>query len=120
MASEEAAAEYIAAVLPRLVEVGALGALIWCFADYHRSLWERPPFQDARHERFFGLIRPDGSLKPHALILRDFAATHPVVQPAPAHARMTIDPDTFYRDPMAHLPGLYRQFREHQRIPPKS
>jgi len=120
MASEEAAAEYIAAVLPRLVEVGALGALIWCFADYHRSLWERPPFQDARHERFFGLIRPDGSLKPHALILRDFAATHPVVQPAPAHARMTIDPDTFYRDPMAHLPGLYRQFREHQRIPSKS
>lgn len=112
MASEEEAAEYVAAVLPRLVEIGAIGALIWCFADYHPSLWDRPPCRDQHHERFFGLVRPDGTLKPHALALRDFAATEPLVQPIPARARLAIDADAFYRDPMAQLPGLYRRFRD--------
>ena len=32
-----------AAVLPKLVEVGATGALLWCFADYAEHLWDRPP-----------------------------------------------------------------------------
>jgi endo-1,4-beta-mannosidase len=111
MASEDDAAAYVRAVLPRVVEVGALGALIWCFADYDRSLWRRPPCRDAPHERFFGLVRPDGSLKPHALALRDFAATQPVVRPVPARARLAVDPDEFYRDPMSHLRRLYAEFR---------
>ncbi len=111
MASEEDAAAHIAAVLPRLVDVGALGGLIWCFADYDPSLWDRPPCRDAPHERFFGLVRPDGSLKPHALALRDFAATHPVVRTVPVGARLAVDPDQFYRDPMSHLRRLYAEFR---------
>ena len=37
MASEEDLAAYLEQVLPRLVEVGAPGAMIWCFADYRRS-----------------------------------------------------------------------------------
>ena len=73
--AEDDLAEYVEAVLPRLVEVGARGALLWCFADYEESLWNRPPLDRARHERFFGLVRPDGSLKPHAEVLRRFAAT---------------------------------------------
>ncbi|MEZ4516553.1 MAG: hypothetical protein R3C44_06845 [Chloroflexota bacterium] len=77
MASEEGLAEYIEAVLPRLVEVGATGAVIWCFADYVPELWDRPPCDEAKHERFFGLVRPDGSLKPHAEAIKRFAATHP-------------------------------------------
>ena len=66
MAGEEAFAEYVGSVLPRLVDVGASGAFMWCFADYHPDLWDRPPCDDggAKHERHFGLVRPDGSLKP--------------------------------------------------------
>lgn len=82
MAGEEEFAAYLAAVLPRLVEVGATGALIWCFADYIPELWHRPPCSDSWHERYFGLVRPDGTLKAHAKVLKDFAATHPVVGPA--------------------------------------
>ena len=33
MAAEDELAAYVAAVLPRLVAVGATGALLWCFAD---------------------------------------------------------------------------------------
>jgi hypothetical protein len=35
----------------------------------------RPPCDEARHERHFGLVRPDGSLKPHAEAIRRFART---------------------------------------------
>ena len=53
MASEEDLADYYAAVLPKLVEVGATGAMLWCFADYSSDLWNEPPCDEARHERFF-------------------------------------------------------------------
>ncbi len=110
MASEDDFAQYIAAVLPRLVEVGATGALLWCFADYDRSLWQQPPCDEARHERHFGLLRPDGSLKPHAAIVRDFAATRPVVQEAVKRVILPMSPDEFYRDPSTHTFQLYREF----------
>ena len=63
MAGEDALAEHVEAVLPKLVEVGATGALLWCFADYAEQLWDRPPLDPlgAIHERHFGLVRPDGS-----------------------------------------------------------
>lgn len=38
MAGEEDLAEHLGRVLPSLVDVGAVGALVWCFADYDPSL----------------------------------------------------------------------------------
>ncbi|HYX12087.1 MAG TPA: glycoside hydrolase family 2 TIM barrel-domain containing protein, partial [Candidatus Acidoferrum sp.] len=73
-------ADHLSLVLPRLVEAGAIGALLWCFADYESALWDRPPLDDNRHERFFGLIRADGRPKPHAEVVRAFAATNPLVR----------------------------------------
>jgi endo-1,4-beta-mannosidase len=111
MAGEEALADYLRAVLPRLIDVGTTGALIWCFADYAEALWDRPPCSEFHHERFFGLVRPDGSLKPHAQVLKDFAATKPVVKTEGLRT-LTLDvtPDEYYADPWAHLPRLYQQF----------
>jgi endo-1,4-beta-mannosidase len=111
MAAEDALAEYLAAVLPRLVDVGATGALVWCFADYAPELWDRPPCDHARHERHFGLVRPDGTLKPHAAVLRDFARTRPTVRPAPRHAvRLPVAPEAYYTDPVRHAKAAYRQY----------
>lgn len=111
MASEEALAEYLAAVLPRLVEVGATGALLWCFADYAPALWDRPPCEQSVHERFFGLVRPDGSLKPHARVLQQFAATNPVVRPATRTVTLDITPEEYYRNPIPHIVRFYEVFR---------
>jgi endo-1,4-beta-mannosidase len=111
MVAEDELADHLGQVLPRLVEVGALGALLWCFADYAPELWDRPPCRDMRHERFFGLVRPDGTLKPHAEVLRAFAATRPTVRPSPSYARLAVDADAFYEDPMAALPLLYERYR---------
>jgi endo-1,4-beta-mannosidase len=111
MASEEAMAEYLEACLPRLVEVGATGAFLWCYADYSAELWGKPPCDEAWHERFFGLVRPDGSLKPHAEVIRHFAATQPRVQPATRTVALDISPDAFYEEPAAHLVRLWRAYK---------
>ncbi len=111
MASEEDLATYIAGVLPRLVAVGATGALLWCFADYVPELWNSPPCDESRHERFFGLIRHDGTLKPHAAVIRDFAASEPRVLDTPRRTvTLAIGPEDYYRNPMTHIVDLYQQF----------
>lgn len=111
MLSEEVLAEHLADVLPRLVEVGAVGALLWCYADYHQDLWERPPCDTKLHERHFGLVRPDGSLKPHAELVRRFVAAGPTITTPAPRARIEIDGDAFHADPAAMLPGLFETFR---------
>jgi endo-1,4-beta-mannosidase len=111
MASEEALAGYFAAVLPKLVDVGVTGALAWCFADYHPSLWDKPPCSESWHERFFGLIRPDGSLKPHAKIISDFAATHPVVMPAKKVITLPYKSSEYYENTLEKLLNLYQQWK---------
>ncbi len=109
MASEEDFAVFIDATLPRLVDVGSLGAFIWCFADYPSELWDRPPCSEFHHERFFGLVRPDGSLKPHAEVIRKFAATKPTVKAVPP-LQLDITPDEFYADPAGHAERLYKMY----------
>ena len=109
MASEEQLAAYMAAVLPKLVEVGATGAMPWCFADYTPDLYNKPPCVESRHERFFGLVRADGSLKPHAQVIKDFAATSPTVQPATRQVALDVTPDEYYQAPDEHLKRLYQE-----------
>ncbi|MBP7691627.1 MAG: hypothetical protein KA764_06905 [Anaerolineales bacterium] len=111
LASEDDLAAYLAAVLPRLVDVGATGAVLWCFADYAEALWNEPPCDEFWHERHFGLVRPDGTLKPHAQVLRGFAAAHPQVRAAPAR-RVTLDltPDEYYQDPDGNAQRLFQRF----------
>ncbi len=111
MASEEDLATYIEQVLPKLVEVGATGSFMWCYADYISDLWDRPPCDEARHERFFGLVRPEGTLKPHAEVLKKFAASKPVVNPQPVRTvTLDITPDEYYQAPAAHITRLYQAY----------
>ncbi|HLF42486.1 MAG TPA: glycoside hydrolase family 2 TIM barrel-domain containing protein [Acidimicrobiia bacterium] len=109
MAGEAVFADYVGEVLPRLVEVGSTGAFLWCFADYAEHLWDRPPCDPdgARHERHFGLVRPDGSLKPHAEVIRRFAETRPTVQEAAKTVTLDVTPDQYYQDPWGHAQRLY-------------
>ena len=112
MAGEDALAEHVEAVLPKLVEVGATGALLWCFADYAERLWDRPPCDalGAIHERHFGLVRPDGRPKPHAEAVRRFAATGPVVQPPQRTVELGVSGDQYYADPLGRARRLYADF----------
>ena len=94
--------------LPNLVDAGATGAMLWCYADYSEDLWDKPPLVEYKHERHFGLVRPDGSIKPHAQVIKDFAATQPTVQPP--KRKVEITPDEFYADQPAALVRLWYEY----------
>ncbi len=79
-------------------------------ADYIEALWDRPPCEEARHERFFGLVRPDGSLKPHAEVIRRFAATKPMVKDAERTVDLGVTTDGYYDAPWDNLGRLYRDY----------
>jgi endo-1,4-beta-mannosidase len=112
MASEEEFAEFISLTIPKLQQSGATGAMLWCYADYVPELWDLPPCNNSRHERFFGLVRGDGSLKPHAKVIQEFAATQPKVQPIPEYAKFKLDPEEFYRNPVPFLLDFYAKYLE--------
>ncbi len=110
MAGEEDFAEFLSLTIPKLHESGATGAMLWCFADYVPELWNLPPCQNYQHERWFGLVRPDGSLKPHAKVIQEFAKSKPQVKPIPAYAQLSIDAEAYYADPPGHLVTLYEKY----------
>ncbi len=114
MASEEDLAEYFRQVLPKLVQIGTTGAITWCFADYVEELWDKPPCNASKHERFFGLVRPDGSLKPHAEVIKQFAATRPTVQPIPQWAQLAVDAAEFNADPNTQVRKHYPEYLKAQ------
>ncbi|MBK9603520.1 MAG: cellulase family glycosylhydrolase [Anaerolineales bacterium] len=110
MASEEDFAEFLRLTIPKLQHSGATGAMLWCYADYIPELWDVPPCQNSQHERFFGLVRPDGSLKPHAKVIQEFAKTNPQVLPIPEYAKLAVDAEEFYKEPLPHLVDLYQKY----------
>ena len=110
MASEEDLANYLSHVLPGLVQVGALGALLWCFADYTPALYDRPPCDESIHERTFGIVRHDGTLKPHAQVVSDFARTNPLIQQPEKTFDISMTADEFYLDPIVNSIQLYTRY----------
>ena len=110
MAAEEELAAYIEQVLPRLVEVGATGAVLWCYADYVPELYDLPPCKESWHERFFGLVRPDGSLKPHATAIQRFAATNPRVRPPQRAVTLDSSPEQYYQASLDQAKKLYEEY----------
>src|SRR5215204_4125585 len=112
MASEEDFAEFLSLTIPKLQDSGATGAMLWCYADYVPELWDLPPCNNSQHERFFGLVRGDGSLKPHAKVIQKFAGTRPQIQPIPAYAKFDLDPEEFYKNPAPFLLEFYAKYLE--------
>jgi len=110
MAGEDDFAEFLSLTIPKLQDSGATGAMLWCYADYAPELWSLPPCQNYQHERWFGLVRPDGSLKPHAKVIQEFAKSKPQVKPIPEYAKLSINPDEYYKDPRGHLVDLYQKY----------
>lgn len=111
LVAEETFAAYLERTLPKLQAAGAIGAILWCYADYDPSLFNRPPCDQSVHERFFGLVRSDGSPKPHADVLKRFAQSRPEVTLSPTSTvRLDISPDDYYQNPQTNCEALYRQY----------
>ena len=91
----------------RGVEVMAEGILACTDWDVE-ELWGEPPCDEAIHERFFGLVRPDGSLKPHADVIRRFAARAPEVSEPRRPVSLDISHDEYYASPRHHAERCYQ------------
>ncbi len=107
--NEEDAAIWLEKTLKALYEVGTIGAIYWNFSDYHESLWNRPPFDKAIHERFFGLLRSDGSLKPTAIVMKKFKDKIGELKRKKVEIEV---PENYYDDPKGNLVRLYSEFRQ--------
>jgi endo-1,4-beta-mannosidase len=114
LASEEEGAVYYGRVLDRLAATGAAGAYAWCYADYDPRLFDREPFDRARRERSFGLVRADGSEKPAAETFRRFAArlARGEVELGAAPKVLDVTLDEYYAAPMEHFSRLYASWLE--------
>jgi endo-1,4-beta-mannosidase len=109
LVDEETAAAYTGRALDGLRRAGCAGALLWCFGDYGPALHGDPPFDEAVHERSFGLWRSDGSPKPAvAEITR--RAGRPRQAPSDERRWLDLDADEFLSDRRRHLARLFRRY----------
>lgn len=107
--TEDEAATYAARTLDALREVGAIGALAWCYADYQPSLFDRPPLDLAVHERTFGLWRADGTPKPS---VAEFVKRRdlPCVPASAAQPWLDVTPSEFAADRRGNLVRLFERY----------
>lgn len=108
--SEEQVSLYYQQALNLLRQSGMTGALAWCYADYHPFLYQLAPLQENPHERHFGLVRYDGSVKP-ALGAMSAAAENPVQSLARLSWLPDEEKDAYYEDPQRNLAQLFTRFK---------
>jgi len=108
--SYEDAAQYYREVLEKLHRIGSLGVLVWCFSDYDKRLWDRPPLNKKIIERFFGLTRSDGELKPQGYAFRDFASKRKRRVLCPVE--LDINVEKYYMAPLDNLLIAFKHFKE--------
>lgn len=111
LVDERSAAEYTRQALQHLLQVGARGAIVGSYSDFEPELFASAPFDTDVAERYKGLWRADGTLKPHGSVVKEFAESNPLAQP-PSQRRLLLDvsADAFYSDPHAHCTRLFRGF----------
>lgn len=110
--SEERAYSYYERLLQRMSRYPFLGTLFWCYGDYSKALWERPPLDEAPHERYFGVFREDRSPK-------SFLSLFPLLQRERPRKEIKLDwieiePNEYFRNPKEHLSRLYRRFKDQE------
>lgn len=113
---EEEVRNFYQRAVELLQQEHSLGAVAWCFADYHPHLWDRPPLDRRIHERYFGLFRSDHSPKPAIEVfhsqrqyvppLGSIEARHPWLN--------DYDREDFYTDPIGNLSAMYDKYRVHK------
>ena len=103
--TEEEAGRYTASAFARLHSAGAIGGMVWCYADYDRAIWPEAPLDRAPHERHFGLWRADGTPKPAASALQEWSARERLAPPPLAWS--DTDRADFYRSRRQSLARLY-------------
>jgi len=108
--SEKQIDDFYRRSLSLLQAAGMKGAFGWCFADYDPQLYNQPPLQENCHERYFGLTRWDGSVKPALVTLGSWAGKTCLPLKLPSWLEQE-DPDRFYDDPVGNLQRWFKAYK---------
>jgi endo-1,4-beta-mannosidase len=106
--NQEKASRYFKSALNQLHRIGSLGALVWCFSDYHPDLKLYPPFDRAPHELYFGITKWNGDLKKTAKILRYWSTAKKHVVSSPAMKQYPVG--KYFQSPEKNLSKSYKLF----------
>lgn len=109
--SEDQAFDYYERLLPRLGSFDFLGVFFWCYGDYAKTLWEKPPFHQKKQERYFGLFHEDRRPKSYVSLLKDFHVQKKE-KSSVSLDWIGIEPEEYFQDPGRHLTRLYLQFKD--------
>src|SRR5919201_335865 len=111
-ADDASGGRYYRDVLEKLARCGALGAGAWDFSDYDPCVWHKPPFDSHEHERFFGLTRYDGTVKPSGEAMRACAERAAVgALPPRTVGPLRLDPNVWYLDAAGNFDRLFQEWR---------
>jgi endo-1,4-beta-mannosidase len=111
-ADDASGGRYYRDVLEKLARCGALGAGAWDFSDYDPCVWHKPPFDSHEHERFFGLTRYDGTVKPSGEAMRACAERAAAGDlPPRTVGPLALDPNVWYLDAAGNFDRLFREWR---------
>ena len=114
LVDEETAARFAEKSLNLLRRFRMIGCFWGSYADYHPTLWGRPPLDRNVPERFAGLIRYDGSLKAAATLFKSPAAPMESGDSEVVAEWLDITEEDYLEDPGTHLRRLYLRFRDYQ------
>ncbi|MGD8530994.1 MAG: hypothetical protein PVG97_08440 [Syntrophobacterales bacterium] len=102
--SEDEVAEFTEETLAHLIR-------FWqSYADYHPSIWSRPPLDSNVDERFRGILRHDRTVKPAAAAFKSAVIELPETELSTEWLDMT--EEDFYKNAKSSLSRLGRRFRE--------
>ena len=111
LVSEEEAALFTEDALLHLRRSHLLGAFWKSSGDYHPTIWERPPLDKSKPERFSGLVRYDGTPKVSASVFKSTPAGSELEEISSEW--LDLSREEFYQDPDQHLRRLFGRFREY-------
>ena len=109
--SEADAARYAGRTLDAVRQLGAMGAMLWCYGDYVTGLHDQPPLDLATHERTFGMWRADGTPKPVVDEVRA-RRDRPRLPRSAERPWLDVTPEELAADRLPQLVRLYGRYRE--------
>ncbi|MBU0580341.1 MAG: cellulase family glycosylhydrolase, partial [Candidatus Margulisbacteria bacterium] len=107
LVAEEEAAKCTIKIIQTLKAMGSLGAFLWCYADYDKSLRKLPPFDRAVQEMSFGITRADGSLKSVARMLKNIQLGEEQNK-----KKIEILKEKYYQQPLENLMKYYQEYNK--------
>lgn len=105
---EEEIAEYYRRSLSLLFSFGAKMVLLWCYSDYGPAWWDKPPFKEKVHERYFGLKSWTGREKPYSRVGQEININQ---FRQPNFSWIDLEREAYFENPKENMRKLFISFK---------